>query len=189
LEAAYPNQDLDPEIRNYMLKLIEFDTMLGDLMDRLEDAGELDETLFVVFPDHYPYMMDEDVYLDHIGIDGDVHEVMRQTLILYATDMTGEVVHTTGSQIDIAPTILNMIHSDGVFDYFMGTDLLGTDQNYVIFSDLTITDGTNILYLDEEYRGDPTRFDVLEAALADRITMLEIQKDLLNSDYFRQRAE
>lgn len=189
LEDAYPNNDFDPQIRNYMLKLIEFDTMLGQLMDHLDQEGELDNTLFVIYPDHYPYMMEQEVYYSHIGIDDDIHEVMNQTLILYATDMTGEVIHTPGSQIDITPTILNMIASDLSFDYFMGTDLLGTTENYVIFADMTITDGVNFLYLDETYIGDPSKFSILEQELADRITMLEIQKDLLNSNFFAQLEE
>lgn len=186
LEAAYPNLDVDPEIRNYMLKLVEFDTMLGLIMERLEEEGELDNTLFVIYPDHYPYMMDFDTYSSHINVIDDIHEVMRQDLIIYATDMVGEVIHTPGSQIDITPTILNMLYSDGVFEYFMGTDLLGTNENYIIFADLTISDGTNTLYLNEDYLGDPSKYSLLEQALADKITMLEIQKDLLNSDFFTQ---
>lgn len=184
LEAAYPNNNFDPEIRNYMLKLVELDTLVGELMTELDAQGVLDNTLFVIYPDHYPYMMNYDTYSDHINVHDDFHEVMRQRLVIYATNMTGEVIHTPGATIDVTPTVLNMINSDLNFDYFMGTDLLGTDENYVIFSDLTITDGTNILYLDQEYRGDPSKIDILEIALTDKITMLEVQKDLLNSDYF-----
>ncbi len=188
LEAAYPNHaELDPEIRNYMLKLIEFDEMVGLLTDKLEEEGVLDSTLFVIYPDHYPYMMDYDTYTDYIGVDADdFHEVMRQRLVIYATDMTGEVIHTAASTIDVTPTVLNMINSNLVFDYFMGTDVLSTDENYVIFADLTITDGTNFLYLDETYYGNSQLIPTLEEALADEITMLEIQKDLLNADYFRE---
>lgn len=189
LEAAYPNEELDSEIRNYMLKLIEFDTMLGLLMDELETQGVLDNTLFVIYPDHYPYMMDYEIYSDYINVHNDFHEVMRQELIIYATDMTKQVIHTPGATIDITPTVLNMINSDLNFDYFMGTDLLGTDTNYVIFSDLTITDGDNILYLNETYRGDESMKAILEIALTNEITMLEVQKDLLNSNYFRYKED
>ncbi|QMS85733.1 LTA synthase family protein [Candidatus Xianfuyuplasma coldseepsis] len=189
LDAAYPDNEFDPEIENYMLKLIEFDTLIGDLMDKLDEEGELDNTLFVVYPDHYPYMMNYDTYTEYIDVIDDFHEVMRQELIIYATDMTGDVIHTTGSQIDVTPTIMNMINSSSNFRYFMGTDLLSTDENYVIFADLVITDGTNTLYLDESVEGDDDQLSTLEQALMDRITMLEIQKDLLNSDYFAYKEE
>jgi phosphoglycerol transferase MdoB-like AlkP superfamily enzyme len=189
LEAAYPNLDVDPEIRNYMLKQIEFDTMIGLVMDRLEEEGELDNTLFVVYPDHYPYMMDYETYTDYIDVKDDFHEVMRQRLIIYATDMIGQVIHTPGSTVDVAPTILNMVMSSGNYDYFMGVDMLSVAENYIIFADLTITDGTNVLYLDERYYGDSTKMSILEIELANKITQLEIQKNILNSDYFTHKTD
>ncbi|MFR5028972.1 MAG: hypothetical protein ACLTDF_09575 [Coprococcus sp.] len=34
---------------------MELDKALEYLMDKLEEAGKLDNTLFIVAPDHYPY--------------------------------------------------------------------------------------------------------------------------------------
>jgi phosphoglycerol transferase MdoB-like AlkP superfamily enzyme len=56
VEAAHPGNEFDSEIVNYMEKLVEFDELLGLIMDRLEENGQLDNTLFVVYPDHYPYI-------------------------------------------------------------------------------------------------------------------------------------
>jgi phosphoglycerol transferase MdoB-like AlkP superfamily enzyme len=188
-DSAYPNQSFDSQVENYMLKLIEFDTMLGDIMDYLDDNGQLDNTLFAVYPDHYPYMMKEETYLNHIELDDDKHEMMRQNLFIYATNMTGEVVSKPGSTKDITPTLLNMIHSDSNFDYFVGQDLFSNKDNYILFSDLTITDGANILYLDERYIGNTEDLLDLENALESRITAYEIEKLLLNIDYFKMKAE
>lgn len=186
LDAAYPDNNFDPEIRNYMLKLVEYDNLLGSLMDRLEEEGQLDNTLFVLYPDHYPYMMNYETYENHIGVSDDFHEVMRQELIIYATGMEKEVISTTGSTMDLTPTILNLINSNSNFDYFMGVDLLSMTDNYVLFADLTITDGENILYLNGEYKGDSTSFDILDQALESKINESELQKKLLISDYFKK---
>ncbi|WP_038470665.1 alkaline phosphatase family protein [Candidatus Izimaplasma bacterium HR1] len=185
LEAAYPDTELDPEIRNYMLKLVEFDNLLGLLMERLEAEGQLDNTLFVIYPDHYPYMMNYDIYEDYIGVEDDFHEVMRQELIIYATNMEKEVIHTPGSTMDITPTILNLLNSNSNFDYFMGVDLLGTDENYVLFSDLAITDGESVLYLNQDYKGNLVDKEALDIALERKINESELQKKLLISDYFK----
>ena len=185
LESAYPDTELDPEIRNYMLKLVEFDNLLGELMTELEEHGQLDNTLFVIYPDHYPYMMDYEMYTEYIGTGDDFHEVMRQELIIYATDMEKEVIHTTGSTMDITPTLLNLLNSDSIFDYFIGVDLLGTDENYVLFADLAITDGENVLYINEDYKGNLNDYETLNAALERRINESELQKKLLISDYFK----
>ena len=187
VDAAYPNGEMDSEIRNYMLKLVEFDNLLGSLMEELEENGQLDNTLFVIFPDHYPYMMNYETYTDYIGVEDNFHEVMRQELIIYATDMTKEVISTPGSTMDITPTILNMLYSDSNFDYYMGKDLLGVTENYILYSDLAITDGTNFLYLNQQYDGDITQLPILEAALEERITASELQKKLLISDYFKNK--
>jgi len=185
--AAHPNEDPEGEIFNYMEKLVEFDTMIGMIMERLEENGELDNTIFVVYPDHYPYMMDYETYTEYIGVTDDPHEIMRQDLIIYATDMTKQVISKPGSTVDITPTILNMVNSDAEFEYFIGKDLLSNEENFVIFSDLTITDGDNILYLNENFIGDESQIAILETALEEGITALEVQKKLLNCDYFLKK--
>lgn len=191
VEQAYPNNEFDEEILSYMEKLVEFDEMLGDLLDRLETEGVLDNTLIAIYPDHSIYMMDRTTYLDHLGIDVEEHayELHRQNLILYSTNMEKTVFDVPGSTIDIAPTLLNMLDSSLSFDYFMGTDLLGTDTNYVIFSDLTITDGSSYLTIKEKVYGEPIDLATFEAALSHEIEALDIQKSLLNSEYFNDLEE
>lgn len=186
---AYPNNDFAPAIVNYMEKIVEFDMLLGSIMDKLEDEGVLDNTLFAVYPDHYPYMMDDDIYSDYVGLDLKDHEIMRQDLLIYAPNMTQNIIQTAGSTMDITPTLLNLLHSDSNFDYFMGDDLLSGNVNYVMFSDLAVTDGSNYLYISEELLGDTTIYPALESALEDEITAFELQKKLLEIDYFRLKED
>ena len=190
VDAAYPLGGLDSEIVNYMEKLVEFDNMLGLIMDELEENGELDNTLFVIYPDHFPYMMNTNTYLEFIGVEEDSHEYMRQQLMIYTTTMIdGEVISAPGSTIDIAPTVLNMLDSSLVFNYFLGTDLLSDEDNYILFSDLTISNGGAYLYLNEELLGHEVHYAILEEALEYEITALEIQKKLLIIDYFKMKEE
>ncbi len=189
VNQAHPGIELDSEIVNYMEKLVEFDDMLGLIMEELDNNGELDNTLFVIYPDHFPYMINTNTYLDYIEVEKESHEIMRQELIIYATDMTGEVVENPGSTIDIAPTVLNMIDSSLSFKYFLGTDLFSGASNYILFSDLTITDGSSYLYLNKNLIGDEEYYGVLESALEIEITALEIQKKLLIIDYFKMKEE
>jgi phosphoglycerol transferase MdoB-like AlkP superfamily enzyme len=185
LESAYPNQSFDSEIENYMLKLVELDKMIEALRDRLELEGVLDNTLFAIYPDHYAYMMTEDIYSSYINTDIDSVELYHQSLILYATNMTGEVNHTVGSTLDLAPTLLNLLDSDLTFNYFTGTDLLSQEPNYVFLPDFSVTDGTNCLELDGTYTGDPALKPLLEQVLEEKIILYEIQEGLLVTDYFK----
>ncbi len=189
VEAAHPGVELDPEIHNYMEKLVETDMMLGMIVDRLEENNQMDNTLFVIFPDHYPYMMNSETYSEYIDVGEEEHEFKRQTMFMYATNMESTVFHTPGSTIDITPTILNMINSNLEFDYFMGTDLFSDTPNFILFSDLTITDGENYLYLNERHTGNEIDIPYLEAALEQEITAFEIQKKLLNIDFFKMKKD
>ncbi len=190
VEAAYPSNDFDYEIVNYMEKLVEFDDMLGLIMDELAVNGELDNTLFVIYPDHYPYMMDSDTYLNYIGVDKDTHEYMRQELIIYSPSMlNSEVITMPGSTIDVAPTILNLLDSSLEFRYFLGTDLLSGKENYILFSDLAISDGSAVLSLDGTLFGNDSHYAILEKALEDEIDAFEIQKELLIIDYFKMKED
>lgn len=189
VEEAYPGNDFEFEVINYMAKLVELDNMIGLLIDELTNNGQLDNTLFVIYPDHYPYMLDQEVYSTHIGIEEGSHEIMRQDLIMYATNMTGEVISMTGSTIDVTPSILNLIDSSLSFNYYIGKDLFSNEDNYVLFSDLTITDGKNYLYLNEEYSGLPSEIAILDSMLEFKIIELELQKDLLIIDYFKKLKE
>ena len=189
VNEAYPDVELDPEIRNYMQKLVEFDNMLGLIIDDLEANGEMDNTIFAIFPDHFPYMMHTNTYLEYIDVEKDSHEIMRQELIIYTTDMTGEVISNPGSTIDIAPTLMNMLDSSLSFNYFLGTDLLSGIDNFILFSDLTISDGSTYLYLNEDLLGDEIHYAILESALEVEITALEIQKKLLIIDYLKMKED
>ncbi len=189
VEEAHPGETLDGEIINYMAKLVEFDNMIGLILDELEENGQLDNTLFVIYPDHHPYMMTKETYFDYIDVELDSHEFMRQDLIIYATNMTGNIVSMTGSTLDIAPTILNLIDSSLNFNYFTGVDLLSNQDNYVLFSDLTITDGYNYLFLNQELVGNGNDLAILEVALEEKINELELQKKALIIDYFKKLKE
>lgn len=189
VEEAYPNTELDPEVINYMAKLVEFDNMLGLIIEELTIHGQMDNTLFVIFPDHFPYMMDSEVYHDFIDLEIGTNEYMKQELIIYATNMTGEVISMTGSTMDITPTILNLIDSSLDFSYYVGLDLMSNQDNYVLFSDLTISDGTNYLSLNEEYDVNDSNIAILDGMFEQKIRELELQKKLLVIDYFKMLDE
>jgi len=184
VEEAYPNQDLPSEIENYMEKLVEFDNMLGLLLERLEDEGVLDQTLIAIYPDHNIYMMTEEVYQDYIGIDLSSKELNHTDFIVYTPSMTGETIEQIGSTIDITPTLLNLVYSEADFRYFLGTDLLNGEDNVVLFPDLTIMSMNHTLNLFDQVDSNNQAQKELELALERRITYLEMQKMMLNSDYF-----
>ena len=63
--------------------------------------------------------------------------------------------------------------------------LFSLEDNYILFSDLTISDGSNFLFINKKLFGDESEFSDLETALEKEISAFEIQKKLLEIDYFK----
>lgn len=131
----------------YLATAIEADRMLQTLLDGLERAGELDHTLIVACADHIPYFnvdtleelsgqrfgSSEDMeQLDERSINFDVY---RSALILWAAGMEEPVVvDKPCGQVDILPTVSNLLGLQYDSRMLAGSDLLSDAPGLVIFS-------------------------------------------------------
>jgi len=126
---------------------IEADRAIEYLIERLEEAGKLDNTLIIATGDHIPYA-DVDILEELTGkkfgsseafkaiqesaIDFDVY---RNTLIMWSASMEEPVyVDKVCGQVDILPTVSNLLGL--VYDSRMlaGSDILSDSEGQVIFS-------------------------------------------------------
>lgn len=189
VSQVYEGDAIDSEIRVYLQKLAEFDAFLTLLEARLSSEGVLDNTLIVIHADHYPYMMNEETYSAFLDVDMSSHELYKQSLIIYNPLMTPIIFNGVGSTIDIAPTVLNLIYPEAIFSYFTGKDLANEEDYAILLHDLSITDGDNRYHLHKPFDGDASLETRLRQKLAEKIYLFELQKDLLNIDYFRIKNE
>ena len=120
----------------YIASGLELEKGLAELVDRLEEAGIADHTLLVMAPDHIPYS-DLDILeelagrefgsdsvetLDESDVDTDVY---RNTWILWSASMEEPVkVDKVCSQVDILPTLLNLLGAEYDSRMLAGTDAL-----------------------------------------------------------------
>ena len=125
--------------------VVEVDRALERLLDELEAAGELDHTLIVATGDHIPYSnigivgeLSGEGYggtlnsLDESQLDFDVY---RNTLILWAAGMEEPVyVDKPCCQVDILPTVLNLLNVDYDSRMLSGRDILSDEEGLVVFS-------------------------------------------------------
>ncbi len=133
--------------RAYLAVTMEVDRMFQALLDGLEAAGKLDNTLIVATSDHVPYFnVDtlEELAGESFGSSKDVEalneaninfDLYRNSLILWSASMDEPVVvDKVGCQVDILPTVSNLLGLEYDSRMLAGRDLLSEDPGLVVFS-------------------------------------------------------
>lgn len=133
--------------QNYMATVMEVDCALELLLQKLEEAGKLDKTLIIATGDHIPYsnagVLEElsgrtfgsskDLEaLNESAIDFDVY---KNTLILWSASMEEPVqVDKPCCQVDILPTVSNLLGLEYDSRMLSGRDILSDSEGLVIFT-------------------------------------------------------
>lgn len=120
----------------YLACNMELDKALEYVLQQLEEAGELENTVICMSGDHYPYGLEDSPgaidELTHPGVEADLIEKYRSTLILWSGSMAEPViVEKPCSSIDILPTLLNLFGLEYDSRLIIGRDILSTAPGLV----------------------------------------------------------
>ena len=129
-------------VKGYLASNIELDKALAYLIERLTEAGKLDDTVIVLTSDHYPYGLSADNLneISEINRD-DPFELYQSDLIIWNNAMDTVKVKKVGSQLDVIPTLLNLFGKDYDSRLIMGQDLLSDSEGLVALANRSwITD-------------------------------------------------
>ena len=133
---AVSDLDLPDEVKGYVATQVELDNALKVLMDKLEEAGKLDDTVFVLLADHYPYNLSINYINMLSSYERDsLIEANSNNLIIYNTKMKSVKVPKVGMSIDVLPTVLNLFGFKYDSRIIMGKDILSTNEGIAIFKD------------------------------------------------------
>lgn len=136
-EAALSESGYSDEAVAYVAAQMELDKALEFLMDKLEEAGKLDNTLFIVAPDHYPYGLSDGVYDELAGrdIEDDPFELHSNAFGIWSSSMDEKVtVNKLCSSVDILPTVLSLLGADYDSRLLAGRNILSDSDELVIFA-------------------------------------------------------
>ena len=125
-----------PIVKYYLASQVELDKMLEALVTKLEESGELDNTVIALVGDHYPYTLSKDEMNEAASYYKDgVIEINRSNFILWSNSMKEPVVvEKVGSQIDVLPTLLNLFGIEYDSRLILGKDILSDAEGIAIFS-------------------------------------------------------
>ncbi len=121
----------------------ETDYMVGLLMQELKGSGLYNDTIIVVFADHYLYTVSDTEILKNNGKTIDNNLINKTPFFIWSAGMKREDIKKLNSQLDILPTFLNLMGIKYNTKWYTGSDIL--DNKYkgmIVFPDLSWYDGT-----------------------------------------------
>lgn len=123
-------------VSRYLSKLKVLDNAIGIMIEKLNDANELDNTVIVLLADHYPYGLKQSYISEMISHDLNDYEIEKTPLVIYNTEMTPKTFTKYSSYINLVPTVANLMNLEYDPRLYMGTDLLSKDyESRVVFAD------------------------------------------------------
>ena len=133
-------------VKAYVATQIEVELCVKYLCNELEKAGKLEDTVFAMCADHYPYGLSDDELAELYGLPlSDVRgnlELYHNGFILWCASMEEPViVDTPCSSYDILPTLANLFGCDYDSRFITGTDILAPEEKIVIINTGTHTGG------------------------------------------------
>jgi phosphoglycerol transferase MdoB-like AlkP superfamily enzyme len=129
------NLNYSDEVKAYLASQIELDNALNTLIEKLDEAGILDDTVIVLTGDHYPYTLTLDDINDVSSYErDDVIEVNHSNLIIWNNKEENVVIDKVASQIDVLPTILNLFGIEYDSRLLLGNDIFSDAEGVAIFS-------------------------------------------------------
>ncbi|RDB32214.1 LTA synthase family protein [Exiguobacterium sp. RIT594] len=128
----------DPMLKGYYQTIHYVDGAVGQMVKELKKKSMWDDTLVIFYGDHDSGLTNEDGEMQQkarINNAVDAFELDRQVplFIKKPNQDKGQVIQENGGQIDIAPTIVDLLNLDA--PYMMGDSLLDDEPNLTAFRD------------------------------------------------------
>lgn len=134
--SLFDDLDIDKTTKRYLSKVKVLDLALEYLLTALEEKGILDDTVIVLFGDHYPYALNEKQFASIATYDIKVNQDRDKTpFIIYNSATKSETITKYSSPLDYTPTILNLFDIEYDPRYYLGNDIFSDYEDFVLFPD------------------------------------------------------
>lgn len=181
--------DADSQVQYYMAAAKDLDDGIGLMMGRFEDAGILNDTVFVLFSDHYSYGMYHDIiwsyYTDY---SGDFHRLHNVPFIIWTPQMNdGQIIENACSQFEVFPTVANLFNLDYDPTYTVGNDVFNGEENIIVYGKRSSWQDNNLIYENNdiyEFLKEDVDISYIEKRNSEIIERLDLYQKVLKQNYF-----
>ncbi len=186
-EEQIADEEFQPtELDCLRIQARETDNMIGLLMQNLKDKGLYDNTVVVLFADHYTYTISDKTILSEFK-DTETNLINHTDLLIWSSDLKRKDIKKTTSQLNILPTLLNLFNLYNHPNYYIGEDAL--DDSYsglVFFSDYSWYDGKRYVNANGEIvKGLNATPDYINMTSEKINNLIKKNDDVLKANYFK----
>lgn len=136
-ELQLPQELVDTQLGHYLQAIHYTDKQLGSFIEQLQQEGILEDSVVAIYGDHFglqPKDNDPAWVSQQLGIN--YHETitrMNIPFIVAVPGVEGEEIDQVGGQLDMLPTVLNLLGIDEKESELMlfGSDLLNISTNTI----------------------------------------------------------
>lgn len=194
VSALYPDRPI--EVQRYQSKAIELDHSIEVLIQLLDTQGILDETVLILYGDHFPLKTEKQILLDYGDPNlnrAEGYNINTLPMIIYNSEVQGQKISTLGSTFDLVPTIANLFDLDYDPRLYFGVDLFDeTQERFVAYPSLSWNNNYGYYYASS---GRFTNFDSNNPLSAEMIQAIsqqvknnsDLSYQILKNDYFSLR--
>lgn len=181
-------EDKETELSEYeclKLQARETDNMLKLLLENLEEKELMDNTVLVLYADHYLYTLNDKTLLDEFKTTEN-NLINHTTWMIWSNDMKKKNINDVTSQLNILPTVANLFGLEYHPNYYLMPDALGDDYDgFVFFNDYSWYNGK--VYVDNGVVTNNGKISEQELLEKNNLVneLVKINDAVLTTDYFK----
>jgi len=181
-------EDKETELSEYeclKLQARETDNMIKLIIENLEEKELIDDTILVMYADHYLYTLNDASLLDEFKTTEN-NLINYTTWMIWSNKMKKVNINEVTSQLNILPTVANLLGLEYHPNYYLMSDALGNNyKGFVFFNDYSWYDGNVYVENGEVTNGKKiSEEELLEKNnLVNRL--VKINDAVLTTDYFK----
>ena len=175
---------------SYLASQIELDRALELLINKLTEAGKLDDTVIALVGDHYPYYLSLDEVNEISSYQKEsVITINKSNFLLWNSKMDTVTVDKVGSQIDVLPTLYNLFGASYDSRLIIGKDILSTEPGLAIFGNRSWVSDKGKYYsgtgefISNGEEVDSEYISYMNKVVNNKVTM---SKNIMVKDYYRK---
>lgn len=189
--ALFKNLKASKQVKRYLSKVKELDLALEKLLSLLEEDNKLDDTVIVMFGDHYPYGLKTSELQKLFDYDLEKNmEIEKTPLVIYNSEQKGKKMDSYTTYMNILPTIANLFGIDHDSRFYMGEDLFSDNySNIAVFTDgswqsqyaFYDAEKSKINYISDKYKYKEEEIIEINKIINEKI---KISNNIITHNYF-----